>query len=195
MQMTRIGVYFRKMINKHIIITDYQPRGDAFFTNSTLIKSIPLILKPGQRFKYDVDYSPNGEVGVQHNLRINYVTNAKREKLYSDLTGVGSDAQLSVTSFTWTERVVDKYQTAKGVTKYYGKITIQNMGNTPSYIEKITLLGSDTANFYFVEPIDLRNGMLPNDKKQISETVNVNFQLSLLLITELQRKQDRQNQH
>ena len=150
-----------------IIITDYQPRGDAFFTNTTLLKSMPLTLKPGQRFKYEVDYSPNGETGVPHNLRINYITNAKREKLYSDLKGMGSDAQLSVTSFSWTERVIDQYQTSKGVTRYAGKVTIQNLGNTPSYIEKVVLVGNDAGYFSFDEPNDLRNGMLPNEKKVI----------------------------
>ena len=150
-----------------IIITDYQPRGDAFFTNTTLLKSMPLTLKPGQRFKYEVDYSPNGETGVPHNLRINYITNAKREKLYSDLKGMGSDAQLSVTSFSWTERVIDQYQTSKGVTRYAGKVTIQNLGNTPSYIEKVVLVGNDAGYFSFDEPIDLRDGMLPNEKKVI----------------------------
>ncbi|MFN9902317.1 MAG: hypothetical protein ACK55Z_26765, partial [bacterium] len=71
--------------NSDIIVTEYQPRGDVHFTNSTLIKSLPLTLKPGQRFKYDVDYSPNGEVGVIHKLRSDYTTNAEKEKLYSDL--------------------------------------------------------------------------------------------------------------
>lgn len=154
-----------------IIITDYQPRGDGFFTNTTLLKSIPLTLRPGERFKYDVDYSPNGETGVPHKLRINYTTNATKEKLYSDLVGEGSDAQLSVTSFSWTERVLDKYQDAKGVKKYAGKVTVQNLGNTVSYIEKVVLVGNDAGYFSFDEPLDLRNGMMPNDKK----TINVYF--------------------
>jgi hypothetical protein len=150
-----------------IIITEYQPRGDVHFTNSTLIKSLPLTLKPGQRFKYDVDYSPNGEVGVTHKLRIDYTTNAQREKLYSDLQGGGSDAQLSVSPFSWTERVIDKYQVSKGITRYTGKVTIQNLGNTVSYIEKIVLVGSDARYFSFTEPLDLRNGMAPNDKRVV----------------------------
>jgi hypothetical protein len=150
-----------------IIITEYQPRGDVHFTNSTLIKALPLTLKPGQRFKYDVDYSPNGEVGVTHKLRIDYTTNAQREKLYSDLQGGGSDAQLSVSPFSWTERVIDKYQVSKGITRYAGKVTIQNLGNTVSYIEKIVLVGSDARYFSFTEPLDLRNGMAPNDKRVV----------------------------
>jgi hypothetical protein len=150
-----------------IIITDYQPRGDAYFTNTTLLKSIPLTLKPGERFKYDVDYSPNGETNTPHKLHINYTTNATKEKLYSDLVGEGSDAQLSVTSFSWTERVIDKYQTVKGVKKYAGKVTVQNLGNTVSYIEKIILVGNDAGYFSFDEPIDLRTGMMPNEKKTI----------------------------
>jgi hypothetical protein len=150
-----------------IIVTEYQPRGDVHFTNSTLIKSLPLTLKPGQRFKYDVDYSPNGEVGVTHKLRIDYTTNATKEKLYSELVGGGSDAQLSVSPFSWTERVIDKYQESKGITRYAGKVTIQNLGNTVSYIEKIVLVGSDAGYFSFTEPVDLRNGMTSNDKKII----------------------------
>jgi hypothetical protein len=153
--------------NSDIIVTEYQPRGDVHFTNSTLIKSLPLTLKPGQRFKYDVDYSPNGEVGVTHKLRIDYTTNAQREKLYSDLQGGGSDAQLSVSPFSWTERVIDKYQVSKGITRYAGKVTIQNLGNTVSYIEKIVLVGSDAGYFSFTEPLDLRNGMAPNDKRVV----------------------------
>jgi hypothetical protein len=153
--------------NSDIIVTEYQPRGDVHFTNSTLIKSLPLTLKPGQRFKYDVDYSPNGEVGVTHKLRIDYTTNAQREKLYSDLQGGGSDAQLSVSPFSWTERVIDKYQVSKGITRYTGKVTIQNLGNTVSYIEKIVLVGSDARYFSFTEPLDLRNGMAPNDKRVV----------------------------
>jgi hypothetical protein len=153
--------------NSDIIVTEYQPRGDVHFTNSTLIKSLPLTLKPGQRFKYDVDYSPNGEVGVTHKLRIDYTTNAQREKLYSDLQGGGSDAQLSVSPFSWTERVIDKYQVSKGITRYAGKVTIQNLGNTVSYIEKVVLVGSDDGYFSFTEPLDLRNGMAPNDKRVV----------------------------
>jgi len=150
-----------------IIVTDYQPRGDMYFTNTTLLKSIPLTLKPGERFKYDVDYSPNGETSVPHKLRINYTTNATKEKLYSDLVGEGTDAQLSVTSFSWTERVIDKYQTAKGVKRYEGSITVQNLGNTISYIENMQLVGNDVGYFSFDEPIDLKTGMMPNDKKVI----------------------------
>jgi hypothetical protein len=150
-----------------IIVTDYQPRGDAYFTNTTLLKSIPLTLKPGERFKYDVDYSPNGETSVPHKLRINYTTNATKEKLYSDLIGEGTDAQLSVTSFSWTERVIDKYQTAKGVKRYEGTITVQNLGNTISYIENLQLVGDDNGYFSFDAPIDLKTGMMPNDKKVI----------------------------
>jgi hypothetical protein len=154
-----------------VIITEYQPRGDAYFTNTTLLKSLPLTLKPGERFKYEVDYSPNGIVNVNHNLRINYTTNAKREKLYSDLSGVGSDAQLSVTSFSWTERVIDKYQVAKGVSKYSGKITVTNLGNTISYMERAVLVGNDASYFSFDEPNDFRTGMAPGEKR----TINVYF--------------------
>jgi hypothetical protein len=150
-----------------IIITEYQPRGDAYFTNSTLIKSIPLTLKPGERFKYEVDYSPNGETAVFHKLRINYTTNASKEKLYSDLVGQGSDAQISVSSFSWTERVVDKYQTLNGITRYVGKVTIQNVGNTISYIENVNIDGSDVSNFSFDEPLGLKNGMAPGEKKVV----------------------------
>ena len=150
-----------------VIITEYQPRGDAYFTNTTLLKSLPLTLKPGERFKYEVDYSPNGIVGANNSLRINYTTNATKEKLYSDLSGQGSDALLSVSSYSWTERVIDKYQTSKGVTRYAGKVTISNLGNTVSYIEKITLVGNDAGYFSFDEPLNFRSGMLPGEKRVV----------------------------
>jgi hypothetical protein len=150
-----------------IIVTEYQPRGNAYFTNSTLIKSLPLTLKPGQRFKYDVDYSPNGEVGVSHKLRIDYVTNAKREKLYSDLEGGGSNAQLSLSSFAWTERVLDQYQTQRGITEYTGKVKIQNLGNTVSLIKSVSIQNGDANSFDWKGDAMLTVGMSPNESRII----------------------------
>jgi len=148
-----------------IIVTDYKPRGDAHFTNTTLIKSLPLTLKPGQRFKYDVDYSPNGETGVNHSLRIDYVVNAEKEKLYSDLQGAGSDAQLSITPLTWTERVIDGYQTLKGITTYSGKVLIQNLGNVPSIITSVQMIGPD-ANYFTVKTTLTTFNSIPPGKSE-----------------------------
>jgi hypothetical protein len=150
-----------------IIVTDYQPRGDAYFTNSTLIKSLPLTLKPGQRFKYDVDYSPNGEVGVTHKLRIDYTTNATKEKLYSDLQGGGSDAQLSVQPFSWTERVIDTYQQQRGILQYTGKVKIQNLGNAVSTIKSVSIQGGIPTIFGWKGDQTLNDAMSPNDSKTI----------------------------
>jgi hypothetical protein len=150
-----------------IIITEYQPRGDVYFTNSTLIKSIPLTLKPGQRFKYDVDYSPNGEVGIAHTLRITYTTNATKEKLYSDLSGTGTDAELSVSSFSWLERVLDQYQAKKGINKYQGSVKVQNLGNAPSYIKSISIEGPDSVYFSWEPNPALNSGMAPGEYKSI----------------------------
>jgi hypothetical protein len=154
-----------------IIITEYQPRGDAYFTNTSLIKSLPLTLKPGQRFKYDVDYSPNGEVGISHSLRINYTTNATREKLYSDLSGAGTDAEISIGSFSWLERVLDQYQKNTGIIIYNGSVKIQNLGNTPSYIKAISIEGADSIYFNWRGDAALTTGMAPGDFK----TIDVSF--------------------
>ena len=150
-----------------IIVTDYQPRGNAYFTNSTLLKSLPLTLQPGQRFTYDVDYSPNGEIGIDHTLRINYVTNATKEKLYSDLNGKGSDAELSVSSYNWTERVIDGYQQTKGVQEYSGTIKIQNLGNTIAYIKDVSISASRNV-FRWTANQSLTIGMQPNETKIIN---------------------------
>jgi len=150
-----------------IIVTEYQPRGNAYFTNSTLIKSLPLTLKPGQRFKYDVDYSPNGEVGITHKLRIDYTTNAKKEKLYSDLEGGGSNAQLSVTSYSWTERVLDQYQAQRGITEYTGKVKIQNLGNAVSLIKSVSIQNGDVKVFDWKGDGMLTVGMPPNESRII----------------------------
>ena len=150
-----------------IIVTEYQPRGDVHFTNSTLIKSLPLTLKPGQRFKYDVDYSPNGEVNVPHKLRIEYTTNAKKEKLYSDLEGRGSDAQLSVQPFSWTERVIDTYQQQRGILQYTGKVKIQNLGNAISTIKSVSIQGGIPTIFDWKGDQTLTMSMAPNDSRMI----------------------------
>jgi hypothetical protein len=150
-----------------IIITEYQPRGNAYFTNSTLLKSLPLTLKPGERFKYDIDYSPNGEVGVIHKLRIDYTTNATKEKLYSDLQGGGSDAQLSVSSYSWLERVIDQYQTKRNVLEYKGTVKIQNLGNAPTYIKSISIKGGTPTIFDWKGDSQLNDGMAPNATKTI----------------------------
>jgi len=147
-----------------IVITDYSPRGNLYFTNSTLASSLPLTLKPGQRFSYNVDYSPNGEKGIQHTLRINYTVSATKEKLYSDLTGMGSDAELSVSSFTWTERVIDKYQTQNGITRYAGKIQIKNLGNATTYITSVEI---PATSFTFEANATLLDGMSPSQSKTI----------------------------
>lgn len=150
-----------------IIVTDYQPRGDANFTNTTLIKYLPLTLKPGQRFKYDVDYSPNGQSGATHSLRINYIVNATKEKLYSDLIGAGSDAQLAISPVVWTERVIDGYQLSKGVVKYNGKAKIQNFGNVPSTITYIEVIGPDGNYFTYTPTPTTYNAILPNAFEEI----------------------------
>jgi hypothetical protein len=170
--------------NSDIIVTEYQPRGDVHFTNSTLIKSLPLTLKPGQRFKYDVDYSPNGEVGVVHKLRIEYTTNAKREKLYSDLQGGGSNAQLSVQPFSWTERVIDTYQQQRGILEYTGKVKIQNLGNAVSAIKSVSIQGGIASVFDWKADQMLTIAMAPND----SRTIDVFFRPFELPIRDAERK-------
>lgn len=150
-----------------VIITEYQPRGDAYFTNSTLIKSLPLVLKAGQRFTYDIDYSPNGEVGIPHSLRINYTTNAEKQKLYSDLKGQGSDASLSVSPFTWVERVIDTYQQNKGITQYVGKVKIQNLGNTVSTIKSVSIDGLSSSVFSWKGDQTLLISMAAGESREI----------------------------
>jgi hypothetical protein len=160
-----------------VIITDYQPRGNSYFTNTTLISSLPLTLKPGQRFKYDVDYSPNGETGVSHTLRIDYTVNAEKEKLYSELQGAGSDAQLSITPLTWTERVIDAYQVSKGITMYSGTVTIQNLGNVPSTIKSIEMIGPD-ANYFTVKTTPTTFNSIPAGKSEDVELIFTPTELS-----------------
>jgi hypothetical protein len=167
-----------------IIITEYQPRGDVHFTNSTLIKSLPLTLKPGQRFKYDVDYSPNGEVNIPHKLRIEYTTNAKKEKLYSDLEGRGSDAQLSVQPFSWTERVIDQYQQQRGILKYTGKVKIQNLGNAVSTIKSVSIQGGIANIFEWKGDQTLTMAMAPNDTR----TIDVFFKPFEMPVRDAERK-------
>lgn len=150
-----------------IIVTEYQPRGDVYFTNSTLIKSLPLTLKAGQRFTYNVDYSPNGEVGVPHSLRIDYTTSAEKQKLYSDLKGQGSDANLSVSPFSWVERVIDTYQQNKGVTQYVGKVKIQNVGNTVSTIKSVSIEGGISSVFSWKGDQTLLMAMTAGESREI----------------------------
>jgi len=150
-----------------VIITEYQPRGDVYFTNSTLIKSLPLTLKPGQRFTYAVDYSPNGEVGVPHSLRINYTTSAEKQKLYSDLRGLGSDANLSVQPFSWVERVIDTYQQNLGILEYTGKVKIQNLGNTVSTIKSVSIEGGISTVFQWKGDQMLTIGMTAGESRDI----------------------------
>jgi len=170
--------------NSDLIVTEYQPRGDTYFTNSTLIKSLPLTLKPGQRFKYDVDYSPNGEVGVTHKLRIDYTTNAKREKLYSDLQGGGSNAQLSVQPYSWTERVIDTYQQQRGILEYTGKIKIQNLGNAVSTIKSVSIQGGISTVFDWKGDQMLTIAMAPNDTR----TIDVFFKPFEMPVRDAERK-------
>jgi hypothetical protein len=170
--------------NSDLIVTEYQPRGDTYFTNSTLIKSLPLTLKPGQRFKYDVDYSPNGEVGVTHKLRIDYTTNAKREKLYSDLQGGGSNAQLSVQPYSWTERVIYTYQQQRGILEYTGKIKIQNLGNAVSTIKSVSIQGGISTVFDWKGDQMLTIAMAPNDTR----TIDVFFKPFEMPVRDAERK-------
>jgi len=156
-----------------VIITEYQPRGDVYFTNSTLIKSLPLTLKPGQRFTYDVDYSPNGETGVPHSLRIDYTTSAEKQKLYSDLKGQGSDASLSVSPFTWTERVIDTYKMnttvwTGGIPRYSGKVKIQNVGNAVSTIKSVSIEGGRSTIFQWEGDQTLTMSMTSGESREIN---------------------------
>lgn len=148
-----------------VIITDYQPRGDMYFTNTTLLPSLPLTLKAGQRFTYNVDYSPNGEIGVQHKLRIDYKTSADKEKLFSDLQGQGSDAQLSVEPFSWVERVIDTYQQNKGILEYKGKVKISNVGNAITTIKSVTIENGIPTIFDLKGDQTLTDAMAPQDSR------------------------------
>ena len=93
----------------------------------------------------------------------------QKKRLYSDLTGMGSDAELSVSSFTWTERVIDKYQTQNGITRYAGKIQIKNLGNATTYITSVEI---PATSFTFEANATLLDGMSPSQSKTLTFTLH-----------------------
>lgn len=133
-----------------VIVSDYNPKltGPNF---SNLRVNLPLTIKRGDRVSVNVDYTPAGTVGVQHYERVNWVTNATKTKLFSDLYGMGADAAIQITNSSWTERVIDQWQTNLGITQYLDTIYLENAGIRPANITGITLVGTDLQYFKIID--------------------------------------------
>lgn len=143
-----------------VTITGYTPvGGDSYFTNFTI--ALPITLGKGEKYVYNVDFSPNGVSGVQRTLRVDYQSNAKKTKTYSILNGIGTDAQMSVTDADWDVRVIDQYQTSKGVTGYTNTFTVSNFGNTVINVDTVYIDGVDNSYFVIGNVFDDNGGRLP----------------------------------
>jgi hypothetical protein len=154
-----------------VTVTDYTPKSNGYFTNTTLVNYLPLTIKPGERFVYNVDYSPNGEVSTLHTMKIQYAVNTSKEKLYSDLSGLGTDGELSISSATWIERVLDKYQTTKAIAYYKNSVVLKNIGNARGVIKGIIVDGKDASSFEIVNSQTLYDDIQPNS----SRTIEIHF--------------------
>lgn len=112
----------------------------------------PFELKPGEEKPFIVTYTPAGEIDVQHTERAWFEANTDKTKLYSDWKGMGTDAQLFITSYDWQERrVLDNFVAEPEKSNGY-EATIQfgNTGNVDILDAKLMVEGSDGQ--YFTVP-------------------------------------------
>lgn len=135
--------------NVDVIVYDYVPKlNGPNFSNMKI--SLPLTIHQNDSVRISLDYTPNGIIDAQHYEHIDWITNASKTKLYSNLYGQGTNIGLNVTNLKWNTRVIDEWQINQGITEYIDTIFIENVGVKSTTITNIQLVGTDAQYFKLI---------------------------------------------
>lgn len=156
-----------------LIITGYDEAlvagQDKFFdfktpSGAALSTIFPLTLKFGERYTFNVTYSPRGEAGVSHTLNVPFYSNAVSGDSIAVLKGNGIESNISALVEPWNVRVLDIIQTNQGITQYQQKVVFSNLGKQGVEFQQPVITGPDAAAFKIVNngdaqfPITLTGG-------------------------------------
>lgn len=142
-----------------LIITGYDETlvagQDKFFdfqtTSGAPLSSIfPFTLKFGERYTFNVTYSPRGEAGVPHTLSVPFYSNAVSGDSIAILKGNGIQSNISAVVEPWNVRVLDIIQTNQGITQYTQKVPFSNIGALGVEFQQPVISGPDAAAFRIV---------------------------------------------
>lgn len=168
-----------------LIITGYDETlvagQDKFFdfqtTSGAPLSSIfPMTLKFGERYTFNVTYSPRGEAGVSHTLTVPFFSNAISGDSLAILKGNGIQSNISAIIEAWNVRVLDNIQTNQGIIQYTQKVPFSNIGTLGVEFQQPVISGPDAASFRIVDngdaqfPITLIGGT-----NQQERYINVSF--------------------
>ncbi|HPO64316.1 MAG TPA: hypothetical protein PK762_14650, partial [Candidatus Kapabacteria bacterium] len=82
---------------------------------------------------------------VQHTERAIFTSNATRDKLYSDWTGIGIDASPAIEGYDWgRKRVIDEFA---GTEEYEGKVIISCTGSDEVSVVSLTIADNEDGIF------------------------------------------------
>lgn len=159
--------------NVDLIITGYDEAlvagQDKFFdfqtqTGSALSTIFPITLKFGERYTFNVTYSPRGEANTTHTLSVPFFSNAISGDSIAVLKGNGIESNISAVVEPWDVRVLDVIQTNQGITQYGQKVVFSNLGKEGVEFRQPVITGPDAASFRIVDngdaqfPITLTGG-------------------------------------
>ncbi len=141
-----------------LIVTDYDrnllpatsdanSKKNYFFGPVGLNEALPLTLQAGERFKFQVRYSPLNEANVTHRVEVPFESNATGPDNIAILVGNGVESNVDAVIEPWNERVVDGVQTAQGITTYKKNFRFSNVGTEVVRFNGITIRNASAPVF------------------------------------------------
>lgn len=116
------------------------------------LKSVfPLTLKNGERYKFNVTYSPQGDASKTHRIEVPFYSNALVVDSIAVLEGNGVEANIYASADPWNVRVIDVVQTAQNITQYPQQIRFSNSGDDAVTFQQPRIEGPDAAAFRIVD--------------------------------------------
>jgi len=116
------------------------------------LKSVfPLTLTTGQRYAFNVTYSPQGDAVSQHTLDVPFFSNALVVDSIAVLKGNGVTTDIYATATPWNVRVLDNVQSNQGITQYTQEVSFSNAGSQAVTFDQPYIEGPDAASFKIVD--------------------------------------------
>ncbi len=115
--------------------------------------NLPVSIPAGESIEFSVYYKPD-VADVQHTDRAIFTSNATRDKLYSDWTGIGIDASPAIEGYDWgRKRVIDEFA---GTTEYEGKVIISCTGSDEVSVVSLAIAENEDGIFRIESPIPFK---------------------------------------
>lgn len=129
--------------------------GPNFFNPQTLsgqplASAFPMTLPPNGKYEFNVTYSPNGVVGVQHRVDVPFYSNARVVDSIAILQGEGITIDLTAQIEPWNERVIDNVQVGLGIQQYVHRATFYNYGQLVVQFNQPFIRGNDAGLFSII---------------------------------------------